>query len=130
MGRFIIVVGAEMGVVGFAFGVRRGLVYTVALMTTRFSTSRTTVLLAGPALIAVLAILAGSPVWTASTGASRLSVASLVALTSEVCPVVDRTSTDRPARPVALRAPTRSIAAHTDRHRIGLLRLVLPPPTV
>ena len=102
----------------------------MALMTIRFSTSRTTVLLAGPALIAVLAILAGSPVWTASTGASRLSVASLVALTGEVRPVVDRTLIDRPARPVAVRAPMRAIAAHTDRHRIGLLRLVLPPPAV
>ena len=114
---------------GFALGLRRRLLYTVGLMTTRICTSRSTVLLAGPALIAVLAILAGTPVWTASTGSSRLSVASLVALAGDVLPAVEIASADEPMRPVAQHVPDRHEPVHTDRHRIGLLRLVLPPPS-
>ena len=128
MNGIIIVVDALRGSVDFVFGVQSGLVYTVAPMTNRLCTSRTTVLLAGPALIAMLAILAGSPVWTTTTGSSSLSVASLVVLVGEVLPSGERPSAaERP--PADGAEPARTMAVHVDRHRIGLLRLVLPPPS-
>ena len=129
MNGIIIVVDALRGSVDFVFGVQSGLVYTVAPMTNRLCTSRTTVLLAGPALIAMLAILAGSPVWTTSNGSSRLSVASLVVLAADVLPSVERPSTAGLPPAVAPASPARTVAVHVDRHRIGLLRLVLPPPS-
>ncbi len=107
----------------------RGLVYTVSLMTTRICTSRSTVLLAGPALLAVLAILAGTPVWTASTNTSRLAAASMVVFGGEA-PLSAVVMTSEPRIPqVAVCVSDHLCPVHVDRHRIGLHRLVLPPPS-
>ncbi|MCH2148101.1 MAG: hypothetical protein MK095_01565 [Phycisphaerales bacterium] len=92
-------------------------------------TSRSTVLFAAPALLAVLAILAGTPVWTASTGSPRLTAATMVTLGAEARPAVVHMSSGWCLPQRVTHVHDQLSPAHTDRHRIGLLLLVLPPPS-